>query len=215
MSLFPDFRSKACLVVLALALPWPAAVSAQTNQNPPPRPVARALGVSVTLDDIVLGGFLRTCVGANGALGSPPCPNLSFSPIGLRLDPDGFAGPLVESEDVNEGTFEERWCVEHDLLGSVCNSSIETSMSGFDQTDTSAPGKLQSTGSATTPDGRLRIDQVVTLRAQNRCVELDVTLTNVGPTVLSNVEYLRNHDPDLGIQMGLGFGTDNQTINRP
>lgn len=204
----------ACVV---FTLTGPAAGNAQaTNKNPPPRPpMTRAMGVDVMLDDIVLGGFLRACVGANGVLGSLPCPYLGFSPVGLRLDPDGSAGPLVESEDVNEGNFEERWCVEHDLLGSVCNSYYSTSISGFDQTDTSTPGKLQSTGQATTPDSRVRVDQVITLRRQSRCVELDVTLTNVSPMVLTNVEYLRNHDPDLGIQINFDFATDNQTINRP
>ncbi|MFL6195599.1 MAG: hypothetical protein ACJ75H_15590, partial [Thermoanaerobaculia bacterium] len=187
-----------------------------TNQNPPPqRAVTRALGISLTLDDILLGGYLRACVGANGALGSSPCPFLSFSPIGLRLDPDGSAGPLAESEDSNEGAFEERWCVEHDALSSVCNAVFDTGIPGFDQTDTSTPGKLQSTGRVITPDGRLRVDQVVTLRKQSRCVEFDVKLTNVGPTALGNVEYLRNHDPDLGIRLVFSFGTDNQTINRP
>jgi hypothetical protein len=204
------------LFLLTPALLWATAGQAQvTNQNPPARPLTRAVGTSVLLDDIVLGGFLRACVGANGALGSPPCPTITYSPVGLRLDPDGAAGPLAESEDVNQGYFEERWCVEHNLLGSVCNSGYDTFVGGFDQTNTSTPGRLQSTGHALTPDLRLRIDQVVTLRSQNRCLELDVTLTNVGSTVLTNVEYLRDHDPDLGTPLGLGATTDNQTIHRP
>lgn len=211
--IFFGLRKKVFCAFVVLTLTGSAAGNSQaTNKNPPPRrPLTRAVGVDVILDDIALGGFLRACVGANGVLGSPPCPD----PVGLRLDPDGFAGPLVESEDVNEGNFEERWCVEHDLLSSGCNSYYEDNNSGFDQTDTSAPGKLQSTGTAITPDSRIRVDQVVTLRNQSRCVELDVTLTNVSSIVLTNVEYLRNHDPDLGIQMNLGFETDNQTINRP
>lgn len=216
--MFPSsgFQRKVFVVFLILALDGFAAAghSQVSNQNPPPRSVTRAVGVSTTLDGIASGGFLRACVGANGALGSTPCPFLDFTFLGLRLDPDS-AGPLVESEDVDEGFFEERWCVEHDALSSLCNTNFDSGIPGFDQTDTSTPGKLQSTGRATTPDGRLRINQVVTLRKQSRCLEFDVTLTNVGATALSNVEYLRNHDPDLGVHMNVGFFTDNQTINRP
>lgn len=188
-----------------------------SNQNPPPlRPTALVTpGGAVLLDDIALGGFLRACVGNNGALGSDACPFLSFSPVGLRLDPDGAAGPLVESEDVNEGFFEERWCVEHDLLGFRCNSIFATEIPGFTQSETSTPGRLQSKGVATSPDGRLRINQVTTLRSGNRCLELDVTLTNVSGGVLTNVEYLRNHDPDFGIRIISDSTTDNRTFGRP
>lgn len=208
---------KLFLPFLTLSIPWTAVCQAQfTNKNPPPRPAAsKALGASVLLDDIIEGGFLRACVGSNGALGAPPCPDIDFGMVGLRLDPDGAAGPLVESEDSNEGSFEERWCVEHDAQGSVCNAVFATGLPGFDQTDTSTAGQHQSTGHLTTPDGRLRIDQVVTLRNESRCVEIDLTLKNVGATALTNVEYLRNHDPDLGIQINNDFSTDNQTINRP
>lgn len=204
-------------VPLALMLAWSTAGHAQfTNENPPPRPAAiKALGASVLLDDIVQGGVLRACVGSNGALGSSPCPTIGFGPVGLRLDPDGAAGPLVESEDSNEGSYEERWCVEHNAQSSLCNAVFQTSLPGFDQIDTGTPGQHQSSGHLTTPDGRLRIDQTVTLRNGSRCLEIDVTLKNVGATALTDVEYLRNHDPDLGIQIINSFTTDNQTINRP
>lgn len=212
----PKGKTFLFLLVLSLASAPSAQSQSPSNLNPPPQHRAsKALGAAVLLDGISQGGFLRACVGSNGALGSAPCPSVLFGPVGLRLDPDGSAGPLVESEDANEGFFEERWCVEHDALSSTCNAFSEVGIPGFDQNDTSSPGKLQSTGSVVTPDGRLRIDQVVTLRSGRRCVDIDLTLTNVGAGVLTHVEYLRNHDPDLGIQMGLDFGTSNQTVNRP
>lgn len=203
--------------VLGLSIvPLPAGGQSKiTNENPPPRPTRLVVGPAVLLDDVALGGTLRTCVGANGALGDGGCPVIDFSPVGLRFDPDGAAGPLLESEDVNEGTFEERWCVEFDSAGIGCNDIFQTDIPGFTQTETSTAGRLQSTGRATTPDGRLRIDQIVTVRRGKQCVELDVTLTNVSSGVLTDVEYLRNHDPDLGVRIVNDFTTDNQTVNRP
>ncbi|MFQ5878315.1 MAG: hypothetical protein ACE5JH_11645 [Acidobacteriota bacterium] len=191
---------------------------AVTNESAMPELTLSADACAVTLDDIAGGGFIRTCVGDNGALGFGTCPFVGFGRLGLRFDPDGAAGPLAESEDSNEGAFEERWCVEYDgPAGNVsrCNAVFELGMPGFIQADTSTPGRLQATGTVTTPDGLLRADQVVTLTSGSHCLSFDITLTNVGGSTLSSVEYLRNHDPDLGLRLGVGFGTDNQTIGRP
>ena len=191
-----------------------------TNENPPAPESYAGDACAVLLDDIaVSGGFIRACSGDNGALGHlPNCPVVGFGPVGLRIDPDGPGGPLVESEDSNEGFFEERWCLEYDTAAANINrcntSSAGTGMPGFTQVDTSTPGQLQATGNLTTPE-LVRVDQSVTLVSGSRCVKFDVTLTNQGATTLNNVEYLRNHDPDLGIRMSVGFPTDNQTLNRP
>ena len=201
------------LVILVLGTAGP--LRGQDNKTPNPRyvqPPKNILNTKATLlDDIALGGFIRAFVGANGALGTG-------SAVALIFDPDGTAGPLAPSEVTNEGFFEERWVVEYDGPGgnvNLGNATTATGIPGFVETNTSSPGILQSTGTVTTPDGLLRIDQVVTLRNLSNRLDFSITLTNLGATTLTDVEYLRNVDPDQGIDLGLGFSTDNQTINRP
>lgn len=179
------------------------------NLNPP---AFHEFEASVVLDDQALGGFIITKVGDNLVLGQG-------GGIGLQHDPDGPGG-FPNTEDSNEGAFVEEWCLEFDgPSGNTngCNGVSFTQIPGPPVLNTSTPGELQATGSATLigAGGSVQVDQIVGLRNQSNALSFEVTLTNVGSSPLTNVEYLRNHDPDIGIDLGVGFTTDNQTVNRP
>jgi hypothetical protein len=213
-------RTFAFLVVLLLcALPAGAQVS---NAVPPPAAsIQQVAPCHILLDGVGLGGKIRACVGCNGALGSGTCLDLPGRP-GLYYDPDGAAGPLWGTEDSNIGYYEERWCIKYSPVAGplvhLCNSvnnDYRPPIPGFTQVNTSVPGLLQSKGFVGTPDGLLAIDQIVSLKTPNACLNIDVTLTNVGGVALSNLGYSRNHDPDFGAQLGEGTVTTNQTLNRP
>ena len=78
-------------LVFGYAVPALAIDHLITNENPPPAGYPGGAS-ALLLDDISLGGDIRTCVGDNGALGDGGCPFIGFGTVGLRIDPDGTAG---------------------------------------------------------------------------------------------------------------------------
>ena len=177
---------------------------------------------TLTGGELFLGGnYIElglSSVGSFGTSGAKPAGffGTSGSPkVGLSNDVDGFGNGVDSRIDFFiPGSPEERWSVGYNgtqyggFSGLRGNSGTSTTLTGTSLTDSSA-GSLLSGTFTTTVGGVLQTTQVHSFRVNDSFFQTEVTLTNVGGTALTDVQFMRSFDPDNTVFQG----GDYETIN--
>jgi hypothetical protein len=185
------------------------------SSSQPAAPASQAGGRHSLVDgELFLGGnFIEIGLSSVGSFGttSPGGRPSGFfgtktgstenTQIGLSNDVDGFGNGVDARIDFFfPGSPEERWSVgfndtQYGGFSALTGTAGNVTISDASVTDTSAGDTLSGTFAATV-GGVLSTTQVHNFRANDSFFQTTVTLTNVGESPLSNVEYMRSFDPD-------------------
>ena len=152
--------------------------------------------------EVFLGGnFVEIGIRSNGKFGTDGKPFNFFgrlpgySGIGMTGDADGFGvGTDLRIDYFLPGAPEEGFYFGF----SVAGTRYETVNSATSVVDTSTPELASARVFAQLTDGggSLALTQEITLQQDDKLFKNEVTLENVGTIPLSEVRFMRSHDPD-------------------
>jgi hypothetical protein len=165
---------------------------------------------TLTGGELFLGGnYIElglSSVGSFGTSGSAPAGffGTGGNPrVGLSNDVDGFGNGVDSRIDFFiPGTPEERWSVGYNgsqyggFSALTSNAGTSTTLSGTSLTDSSSGSLLSGTFVATV-GGVLQTSQVHSFRVNDSFFQTEVTLTNVGGSALTDVQFMRSFDPTI------------------
>ncbi len=173
---------------------------------------------AVVGDGFLQGHYLEIGFGQNGAIGSDGAAPTGFKSAGSLLgvvvdnERDGWA--TYDGDFVTPGTPVETWGV------SVAGTTSSNENAG----GTAVTGGLvnyQSTPSGQTIEwlghqSGLNIHQIYTVGANDLYMEVEIRLTNLSGSNLTDVYYYRNVDPDNNFSQGSpgGYATTNTIISQ-
>ncbi len=176
------------------------------------------------------GTFIEVGVAQSGSCGTIGPTPAGYHPyyfgLGFVADygEDGFGvgTPPYSGDYFVPGTPEERWVLEWTSGGFERNFNNATLMGDNDVpqaslTNTSA-GTTNScvwTGTATFGAESVLVRQEIVFDDVDLFFIFRMTLTNTGTVPLTSVEYMRNVDPDQGLDIGCGFPTFNYVKHQP
>jgi len=181
-------------------------------------------------DVFLEGQYLSVGVSGLGSFGTHSPAPTGFHPspyyggsIGLSVDQDGFdtGNPPRTGDFFLPGSPEERFNVGYKVGQTTAVYTNAEHMGDSDivresVSDLSSGDVLQAQWVGLTPDGALRVTQVVRFRSDQRFFRNTVTLRNVGSLPLQSVRYMRNVDPDQDEDVSHTFTTTNEiTLQQP
>mmetsp|Transcript_58452 Transcript_58452/g.153017 ORF Transcript_58452/g.153017 Transcript_58452/m.153017 type:complete len:3030 (+) Transcript_58452:146-9235(+) len=161
---------------------------------------------------IELGFRTNSDVGKMGADGDPPSGffkrfNRGGSGVGMLADPVGFKNDPTFGQIIDyflPGSPEESFWAGYKIGGSAslcnnCGSKVE---------DTSKGDATASALTTAVVGGNLRVVQDISLGVNDKYFKNVITLKNVGGASLSNVRFMRSHDPDNTVDQGGSYQTN-------
>lgn len=194
-------------------------------------PIDQPTGIRADPDVYLQGNFVEIGITAAGSCGTvysfaPGGYHNYYSGLGFVADyqKDGWAvgTPPYSGDYFLPGSPYEGWLVEFTYLGTeyTFQNAEAVGYNMVPQTslvNTSA-GTTHSavwTGTATAEGQSLRVVQNFHFEDNDAKFMIDVTLTNVGPEPLYDVEYARAVDPDQEVDLGGDFTTSNYVGHQP
>lgn len=211
-------------------------VDAQThpdNLNWSPPSVKPDHGLRADPELFLQGTYVEVGVaqsGSFGTVGAPPAGYHGFPYPGLGFVADygrdgwNVGTPPQSGDYFVPGTPEERWVLEWTSpSGGEVTFQMATLMSDVDIPQTSLTNTSSGTtnscvwiGTATGNAGEsMLVEMEVSFDDEDLFFVMDVTLTNNGTVPLESVEYMRNVDPDQGLDVGCGYSTSNFVRHQP
>lgn len=185
---------------------------------------------SVTVNgDVYLGGnYVEIGIDNNGWFGASEAAPAGFHPvsrtnIGMVMDADGFNvnNAMTNGDFFLPGSPAEGYGIgykETDGGVSVIRRNVNPSLNGaFNQNMSLVDLSSGDTLSAlhTVDDGKLKVQQKVTLNKDDIFFKLEVTLTNITASTLYDVRYFRVLDPDQDLDYNSTFNTLNKVDQNP
>ena len=169
--------------------------------------------------EVFLGGnFIELGIRSDGKFGASGKPSNffgrrgSYSGIGMIGDADGFGVKTdLRIDYFLPGSPEEGFYFGF----SVSGSRFESKNSATSVVDTSSASIASATIFAELSDGggSLTVTQDISLQEDDTLFKNEVTLENVGTIPISEVRFMRSHDPDNTVDYGGSYATIN-TIER-
>lgn len=184
--------------------------------------------------DVYLGGnYIQFGVAANGSSGEvkTPVPTANAALpggttpfytrktgnyMGFLGDADGFGvGKDLRIDYFLPGSPTEGWAAGYNdgTNRSAYNRNSVTGIAGYAFTNASSGSTLQATGTGTY-NAALAIQQVISFDVNSKAVRYDITLTNNTASIMNNVRFLRQVDPDNTKDFGGSFDTITTVVNQ-
>ncbi len=173
---------------------------------------------AVVGDGFLQGNYLEIGMGQDGALGSDGAAPVGFNSVGGLLgaevdnERDGWA--TFDGDFVTPGSPVETWGV-HVGGTTYSNSNIGTPQVSGGLVNFQSLPTGQSVEWLGNQSG-LAIQQIYTVGSNNLYMDVEVRLTNLSGTDLTDIYYYRNVDPDNNVDQGSadGFTTTNTIVSQ-
>ncbi len=166
--------------------------------------------------------------GSCGTISAPPGGYHGFPYPGLGFvsdfNHDGWSNgtPAQSGDYFLPGDPYEGWWLEFDFGGGEYTFTNAGASGYFDVPQTSltntSSGTTNSalwTGTATGGGQSILVEQVFHFQDANAFFLIDVTLTNTGSATVTDLEYVRDVDPDQEVDIGGDFITSNYVASQP
>ena len=173
---------------------------------------------TVVGDGFLQGNYLEIGMGQDGALGSDGAAPVGFNSVGGLLgaevdnERDGWA--TFDGDFVTPGSPVETWGV-HVGGTTYSNSNVGTPQVSGGLVNFQSLPTGQSVEWLGNQSG-LAIQQIYTVGSNNLYMDVEVRLTNLSGSDLTNIYYYRNVDPDNNVDQGSadGFTTTNTIVSQ-
>jgi hypothetical protein len=202
-----------------------------TSTNLTWKPPANAQRAPMADPEVYLQGtYIEVGIAQSGSCGTfGPAPSgyhNFYGGLGFVADygVDGWdvGTPPYSGDYFIPGTPEERWVLawtyqtnKHIFNNSSLMYDVQIPQTSLTNTSSGTTNSCIWTGTAVSGVQSILVKQEVTFQDSDLYFIFNITLTNTGSVPLENIEYMRNVDPDQGVDVGCGYPTFNYVRNQP